>query len=512
MAAIVTNTDLLSREYEAALAVWVEGDPAFDHIEDPMRDYRESLATDEGLHGWTERIFELDYQGLTKRVKLDRCMLPPAEMHRRVAIEVADESLVAPLARAFQLECLELAKTLFEPFDEAPGMNPLSARLVAHMRARGWLDGARAIEESERDRWQAEDPAERWLFWIDRDSPVGCRWAIWVANELHRLEMEPKAKAPVPRLRSLVARPLAMISAPNGSPVESELAGFERRVAALGPVPLMRSETAQSLLSDRGRRVLVALAVHLATEAHRNWIRKAPSPTWVEFPTSVHQLQVLWNMRTSLNDVIEALEYLQGLSFAGEPAVLSYQLREVRARSGGRPSKMALVHCGAPLMPLELDGALRRIGATSLPEDLKWNCFVLPWSAAPTIGNRRTLTKQRCAFALGIGVILTAHREEYAEIGLPADTSWWRGQLVKEYDLYHRGHASLADSLVEAWQAHPAPPLPGTGLPTAPVFVETAPGSGRLILGPDYRAEHRVVIEAAQASADGRRSREKRKS
>lgn len=356
--------------------------------------------------------------------------------------------------------------------------------------------------------WWPDISAERFTARVDEVPSRFARnlcWVLWrdtVKPVLERLRRLPAPAAPIWLADALVIAPSAteIRNNPDGS-----LVIIADEVSRTLPVAVQA--VARGALCAGGRRAVASVAAYLAIRAWHQY-RAGERPDAVPMPAGRNELSKILGAKLSEDDLDAALDWLAGFKVAGYPCVAGVTSETVRRPGPGRPAKWRVVQVGFPLAPMGLERIFRQAG-TVLPADLRWYSPVLSPAWAPLVGNHSTRERQRAAFALGLGAALMERREEYADRGLRIEDL---RKPLRQMGLYVRSHASLLDAVLDAWQRDPAQPsLPLPGAPRRAVLVETAPGSGRWRLGPDYSDADRVIRLAAGRSEAGRRRRDRQR-
>jgi len=206
--------------------------------------------------------------------------------------------------------------------------------------------------------------------------------------------------------------------------------------------------------------------------------------------------------------VVELLEALASVRVKGLGALIdadSIDLTwEVLGPSGGRPSRVIVVRAGDALCPFGVLDWYRRERIVP-PDGLRFWGPVFEPAWTPLCGTYLTRPVQAAAYTVGLGQWLMSRRQEYAERGgVKLDTL---DKVLRGLGMYVRTHSSLVDRVKDEWRTTPLQPV--LGGPTSAVLVETSPGSGLWKLGdghPEYRAAHRMLMEAVEVA-----SRKKRK-
>jgi hypothetical protein len=272
---------------------------------------------------------------------------------------------------------------------------------------------------------------------------------------------------------------------------------------------LARDVTAMN--SDESMPLLAPLVAYLVREAHQRWQRGEERFDYVPLLMGRDELRRLLGVKeeNQEREIQRCLEWLQAFAVGGHRCVAGWSKEKAPSGSGGgRPQMRWVVQLGPALAPQGLARVFTEAGMT-LPPSLRFYAPVLDPAAAPLAGNRRTHERQRTFYALGLGALLMDHREEYAERGgVQLDAAAWRLEL-KRQGIYHRSHASLADTIFDALRASPVQEdlLAGAG---GAVLVEVTPGSGRYRFGPNFTAPHRAVVGAAEVTAEARADRQKK--
>ncbi|MFH1569964.1 MAG: hypothetical protein ABIL09_18370 [Gemmatimonadota bacterium] len=339
----------------------------------------------------------------------------------------------------------------------------------------------------------------QWL--VQSDIPLkaiaalaGC---VWV--DLVKPRLEDRSRVPSPTLPVMISRCLMLTTVPDSRRTRApdslsfnDEAGWSQSVAS---AVLTFSDAAL----DAPALVPVIAAV-LARRSWEKWQRGGSDTHIVAVPVGRDALRgVLGIDRLREEDIVEALQWLQGVSLGGYPCVSGWSFEPTTG--AGRPGRVLAVNVGPPLAPMALQRALAGAGA-ELPPALRWYAPVLDPARAPVLGDNRTRQRQRAFFGLGLGALFVGKRDEYLELGgvriTPAD---WRRE-AHAAGLYHRSHASLADDVFDALRSPPQ--QADLYRSTGPVLVETESGSGRYRFGPDFEPAHQAVLATGERSRRAR--------
>jgi hypothetical protein len=332
---------------------------------------------------------------------------------------------------------------------------------------------------------------------------AGALWSIGaVRTQAARMEA-----IKTPALHPVVANVLLLRSADADFHREED--GGHSVVHPLGelgrlpPAALVRMS--EGALEADALKALAPLAAWLATEADARWRRGEARPDFVPIPTGRDALRARLGDEVTDDDIGEALEWLRNFRVGDYACVNGWtEDRTHQTGKAGRPEKRRVVQVGAPLAPMGLEAVFRE-AKVGLPPELRFYAPVLNPAGAPQAGNRRTASRQRAFYAIGLGLLLTERREEYAERGgIQIEPDEWRRRL-QAMGIYHRTHHSLADDVLEALTKAPEPNL----FPSrhGPVLVEVSPNSRRFKLGPGFADQERAIISGAEESQSARRRR-----
>lgn len=371
-----------------------------------------------------------------------------------------------------------------------------------------WWDRAEKEGAAELVR-ETELGAASWGFWLHEDSHPRIydylALALWV--DVLRPQLEREARVPTPAIPVWMAHSLT--AAPRAESIIEDRGAivFADRNWRYTAPPAALADVARGALVEEARRAVATVAAYLAIAAWRQL--RSGVERWDYVPISAGRDALRGTFGADLTEanLDAALEWLQEFYVCGLPCVAGVYAEKVQPKGGGRPAKARVVHVGLPLAPHSIERVYLQAGVT-LPSELRWYSPVLPPANTPLVGDHRTHERQRAAFTLGLGAVLIERRGEYADRG-GVRLSDLRRPLMR-LGIYYRTHKSLVDDVLGAWLTEPSPPLLPE-LPTAPVLIETTPGSGLYRLGPDYVDAHQMILGAAGLSGAGRLRNEYRR-
>ncbi len=267
--------------------------------------------------------------------------------------------------------------------------------------------------------------------------------------------------------------------------------------ATLGPPEWVDEQVAGELAS--------ALAVVLCLEAHRQWQRGDERPEMVILSESRDGLGKLLNAgaKVATEDLIRALEWLQGVRIGGWPLVNGFERldsRQVKAlpnyKGTGRPGSFFRVSVGEGLMPWH--GVEAWMARGILPAAERFLSPILPLSSVPIIGYNATHHRQRVAWSMAVPAEFVKRREQVLDWG--GIEPFHLYTRFRELGCYVRTHADLpAKMLAEGLKPPASTPaqltLDGsTEGPRGP-WLEQFERNGKTLvrLGPDFEDAWRLI-------------------
>jgi hypothetical protein len=372
-------------------------------------------------------------------------------------------------------------------------------------------EAGRGLGAEVRQNSKARTPDANAAMWAPGGKPLRVARllarALWadvvepLFRENERLATIPAATIHPSVRTALMNAPVGRIRPQKDLSVDFGVEGGRRR-GHLPPIALVSvGEQALRIEGDR-LRVVIPLAAWLAHQAWERWQKGDARFDWIPLPSGRDALRSHLGGDVKEAELDDALAWLQDLKVGGLPCIDASPppedfATEDRHGRGGRPEKRRIVRVGAPLAPMGLESVYRDAKMV-LPPELRFFSPVLSPADAPLAGNRRTFSRQRDFYALGLGAFFVEHREEYTERGgVKITPSTWRAHL-EGAGIYHRSHQSLAD---DVWAAYLTPRAPGLFGKRGAVLQETAPGSGVFRLGDDFQEQELVITRAAAKTA-----------